>query len=176
LTIPNPDHLFEQAHRLVEPHGKGAPRQVDIRRAISAAYYGVFHFILRETADQFIGVALRGSPLHALAYRSVAHARLADLCEDARKSPLPARLAVAAPAGAFSRDIRDFAGFLLELREKREAADYDPSLKFRIADAAQLVQAAKSAINRFQDAPNEERRAFLALLVFAPGRGKSRGR
>jgi hypothetical protein len=173
LTIPNPEQLFEQANRLIEPHGRGAPRQVDIRRAISAAYYGVFHFILRETADEFIGAGLRGSPLHVLAYRSVAHARLAELCAEARKSPLPPRLARVAPAGAFSRRIRDFAGLLLELKEKREAADYDPSLKFKIADAAQIVQTAQSAIGRFQSAPAGERRAFLALLVFAPGRGKT---
>jgi hypothetical protein len=176
LTIPNPEQLFEQANRLVEQHGRGAPRQVDIRRAISAAYYGVFHFVLRETADQFIGGALSGSPLHALAYRSVAHARLAELCAEARKTSLSPRLAPVVPAGVFSSQIRNFAGLLLELKEKREAADYDPSLKFRIADAVQLVQTAQSAIGRFQSAPPEERRAFLALLVFGPGRGRPAGR
>lgn len=46
VAILNPDHLFEQADRLAAPFGPGTIRQVDVRRAISAAYYGVFHAIL----------------------------------------------------------------------------------------------------------------------------------
>jgi hypothetical protein len=39
LAILNPEHLFEQAEKLVIPPPAGPPRQVDIRRAVSAAYY-----------------------------------------------------------------------------------------------------------------------------------------
>jgi hypothetical protein len=51
VTILNPDHLFDQADRLIVSTA-GPPRQVDLRRAISAAYYGVFHIVATAVADQ----------------------------------------------------------------------------------------------------------------------------
>jgi hypothetical protein len=50
VAILNPDHLFEQANRLAVPFGPGSIRQVDVRRAISAAYYGLFHAVLTAAA------------------------------------------------------------------------------------------------------------------------------
>jgi hypothetical protein len=80
LTIPNPDHFFEQAKQLIKPPAKGAPRQVDLRRAISAAYYGVFHFVLRAVADEFVGKGQQGSQAYVLAYRSLDHGKFNKLC------------------------------------------------------------------------------------------------
>src|SRR3954454_4175598 len=39
LAILNPEHLFQQAEQLILPPAAGPPRQVNIRRAISAAYF-----------------------------------------------------------------------------------------------------------------------------------------
>ena len=55
----NPEHLFEQAEALVVPPEAGPPRQVDIRRSISAAYYGVSHAIAAAAADEFVGKTKR---------------------------------------------------------------------------------------------------------------------
>ena len=52
VAVLNPDHFFEQADTLMAPPA-GAPRQVDLRRAISNAYYGVFHAILAAAADEY---------------------------------------------------------------------------------------------------------------------------
>ena len=49
MPIPNPEHLLDQAERLAAT-GTGAPRQTNLRRAISAAYYAVFH---RTLVDAF---------------------------------------------------------------------------------------------------------------------------
>ena len=161
-----PEHFLDQAKKLIQPQGRGAPRQVDMRRVISACYYAVFHFVVREVADQYIGRAQRGPPLHVLAYRSVDHRKLASLCADVREAK--GRAAKYWPGHGFSKQVRDFAGSALELREKRNSADYDPSLKFRMADAAAVIATAQNAIERFASADPEERRAFLALLVFLP--------
>jgi len=61
LAILNPEHLFEQAENLVAPPEAGPPRQVDVRRAISAAYYGVFHATAAAAPDQFVGVTKRAT-------------------------------------------------------------------------------------------------------------------
>src|ERR1700676_3334710 len=57
-AVLDPNHLFEQANKLITIQ-VGPPRQVDIRRAISAAYYATFHATITAAADQFIGVTSR---------------------------------------------------------------------------------------------------------------------
>jgi hypothetical protein len=42
MAILNPEHLLQQAERLIQPPPAGPPRQVDLRRAISGAYYDAF--------------------------------------------------------------------------------------------------------------------------------------
>ena len=65
MATLNPDHLFEQADKLVVPPRAGPPRQVDLRRAISAAYYGIYHFCLTAAADEFVGVIHRATSRYA---------------------------------------------------------------------------------------------------------------
>jgi hypothetical protein len=166
LTIPNPEHLFEQAKRLIERQASGAPRQVDIRRAISAAYYAVFHFALREVADEFVGKGQQTSAAYALAYRSLSHKKLADICKEVKKPELKASLKKYAPEAGYSWHIREFSELVVQLQEKRHEADYNPSPKFRLADARADIAAAEAAIERFSLADPEEKRVFLALLVF----------
>ena len=71
MAVLNSDHLLDQAERLTTPLGLGAPRQADLRRAISAAYYGVFHAVATEAADEFVGRTQRDSARYALVYRSI---------------------------------------------------------------------------------------------------------
>ena len=87
MAVLNPDHLFEQANKLVTIQA-GPPRQVDIRRAISAAYYATFHAAITAAADQFIGVTNRDTSRYGLVYRSVSHAWLRDLCKEVQKPTL----------------------------------------------------------------------------------------
>lgn len=168
MTIPNPDHFFEQAARLVESSARGAPRQVDIRRAISAAYYGVFHFLSQKAADQFVGSTpqQRASAVYALVYRGIDHRTLRELCEDVQKTTLPNKLKTYAARGDFDQTLKDFARSVVELQEKRHGADYDPSLKFKSSDVNLLIATARTAIQRFAAAPSDHQRAFLALLLF----------
>ncbi len=59
MTIPNPEHFFEQAEQLVSSSASRRPRQVDLRRAISNAYYAVFHATVRAAADHIVGRSAR---------------------------------------------------------------------------------------------------------------------
>lgn len=93
MAILNPDHLFEQAEKLIGPPPAGRPRQVDVRRAISSAYYGLFHFILTEVADEFVGVTQRASDRYALVYRSISHAIFKQLCSETKKAMPSAKYA-----------------------------------------------------------------------------------
>jgi hypothetical protein len=52
MATLNPDHLLAQAERLIRAPPAGPPLQVDVRRAISAAYYSVFHAVLTAAATR----------------------------------------------------------------------------------------------------------------------------
>jgi hypothetical protein len=156
----NPEHLFEQADRLVGPPSAGPPRQVDVRRAISSAYYGVFHATLTAAADQVVGATKRSSGQYGLVYRSIDHKALRILCEGAQRRTPPAKYAPYIPAGGFGPNIAAFAEAVVELQEKRHSADYDPRIRVTTFEAKVAIRAARAAVQRLTAATAAEREAF----------------
>jgi hypothetical protein len=154
--------------RLAAPPPAGAPRQVDIRRAISAAYYAVFHATLAAAADEFVGKTKRTTPVYALAYRSVDHRWLRELCFELKKPTPSRRFAAFLPNSGLGANIQAFASAVVELQEKRHAADYDPLIRVRSSDAILAVSVGRTALDRFDSASAMRRRAFLGLLLFPP--------
>ena len=159
MTIPNPEHLLEQPERLA------GPRQADIRRAISSAYYALFHAASANAADAVAGVSNRQSRRYALIYRSITHASLLKLCEAiARGSPS------LEPDGGFSLHFKRFADALADLQRKRHTADYDPLARFNRTDALVTISGARTAFAQFKAVAEEERLFFGSLLLFSRSR------
>ena len=167
MPVLSPDHLLEQADRLLATHG-GARRQADLRRAISNAYYAVFHAILTEAADDFVGRSQRRTARYALVYRSVDHRSLRALCEIIRKQKLPPKYTKYQPTGGFGSDLIAVAAAVADLQEKRLLADYDPLFRTAASEAVSAIDTGRAAIGRFRKASRTRRTAFLSLLVFPP--------
>jgi hypothetical protein len=163
----NPEHLFEQALKLTDPDA-GRPRQADLRRAISTAYYGLFHAAVTAAADLVVGANNRSTSRYELVYRSADHKSLRSLCEDVSKQTMPAKFKPYAPPSGFGFDLKAFATAVVDLQEKRHAADYDPSLNVTRSEVRATVAASQTAFAHFESAPAEERVAFLSLLLFQP--------
>lgn len=172
MSVLNPDHLLDQAERLTVPPGAGAPRQADLRRAISAAYYGVFHAVATEAADEFVGRTQRDSPRYALVYRNIEHGRLRGLCEDIVKSTPPAKYAMYLPGAGLGPDLVAVATAISELQERRHSADYDSLFRAKTSDAVLAVATARNALVRFRSANRGQRRIFISLVVFPPRRSQ----
>lgn len=170
MAVLNPDHLLHQAERLTAPPGVGAPRQADLRRAISAAYYGVFHAVATEAADDLVGKTQRDSPRYALVYRSIDHGRLRGICEDVAKPTPPAKYLKYLPSGGFGPDLIAVATAISELQERRHSADYDSLFRAKTSDAVLAVATARNALVRFRSANRGQRRTFVSLVVFPPRR------
>lgn len=168
VTIPNPEHLFQQAEQLVGAPVAGRPRQVDLRRAISTAYYAVFHATLTATADNAVGRNARASFPYRLAYRSVSHRNLRELCKAFEKGQLASKYRQYAPADGFGPEIRALAAAVVDLQLRREDADYDPLTTFKRSDARLAINLGREALKRFEAAPTDHREAFLGLLLFPP--------
>lgn len=169
MAILNPDHLLEQAEYLLQARNSlGQIRQADRKRAISAAYYAVFHFTLTAFADEFVGKKKRKTARYALAYRGIDHGALERLCKIISKEQLAEKYTKYFPADGVGANIREFASLVVELKEKRTSADYDPAHWSKIADARTAISAARSAMMRFSRASLDRRKAFLTLLLFPP--------
>jgi hypothetical protein len=168
MPILNPDHLFDQADRLAAAPVSGRPRQVDLRRAISSAYYGVFHFVLAALADEFVGVGQRSSGRYGLVYRSLDHRTLKDICGDIAKQTLPHRYTPYLPTEGFGADIQAFARGTIELQENRHRADYNPEPRFGSSEATLAISSARGAVQHFGRASQERKKAFLTLLLCPP--------
>ena len=140
-------------------------RQTDLRRAISAAYYGLFHFTLTAAADMIVGAAERSSARYSLVYRSVEHSRLRQLCSQLSATK-PQNLPLVPPDGFGS--IADFARNAGNLYELRNFADYDPSRDFTPEGARLAISDARQAVKWFQEAAPDQQVAFLTLLLFKP--------
>lgn len=164
MAILNPDHLLEQAERLISPT-RGASRQIELRRAVSNAYYALFHAVCTAAADQFVGQAKQADPLYGLVYRSIEHRPLRQLCEDIGKPTLPARYQPYLSGRALGLGIELFSLVVVELQAKRHAADYDPMVRFTVHDARTAIRMARRALTVFE-IPKRGRRMFLMLLLF----------
>jgi uncharacterized protein (UPF0332 family) len=160
LPPPDPEHLFGQADALA---AGTEPREADLRRAISAAYYGLFHFTLTAAADMVVGSGNRSSARYGLVYRSVDHLRLRALCAQLNATK-PQNLSLV-PSGGFGT-IADFARIVCYLHELRNLPDYDTSRDFTPDEARVAISEARQGIKWFQQGTAEQQQAFLTLLLF----------
>lgn len=168
MPVLNPDHLLEQAEKLVRPPQAGPPRQADVRRAISAAYYAVFHALLTAASDEFVGKRHRATGEYALMYRSISHQRVSQLCASVASGGSGGKMGQYTPVKGFGDNLQSMAAVMVELQERRHEADYDPLVRVRTADAMLAVRSARSALRRFAKATPACRKRFLALLLFQP--------
>jgi hypothetical protein len=168
VPIPNAEHLLDQAEPLIAPVGPGAPRQVDLRRAISSAYYAVFHAVLAAAADEFVGRARRAETAYGLVYRRINHGALREFCGELNKPSVAAKYKRHEPGAGFGTHLPRFARYLVELQQRRQSADYDPMIRLKRSDALLAVSSARSGLARLRDTSPDVRRIFLALLLFPP--------
>ena len=149
-----PLELIKTARRLAQTPGRGQPRQSDLRRALSTAYYALFHALCLICADGFIGTksADRSNPAWQQTYRSVEHALAKRRCADNRIQGFPS-------------GIRNFAEEFVKMQEKRHEADYDPTFRSRLNDVIVAIDAAELTIRQLKMCPIKDRRAFAAWVT-----------
>ena len=135
------------------PHGA---TDTELRRAVSCAYYAVFHTLCRAYADVMVGQNT-GSQLERelwnMAYRTIDHGPARSKCNDADSMR------------RFSPNIRRFAAVLVELQQRRHQADYDPGATFTQTQASQIIDDAADALVGFNNAPLDEIRLFITYLT-----------
>jgi uncharacterized protein (UPF0332 family) len=150
-----PTKLISTARKLARAGGgERRPRQSDLRRALSTAYYALFHEICFDYANFLVGNYRNAFDKSAWrrAYRSIAHG---DLKDRASKTDL----------SAFCDHIQDFAAKLVDMQEKRHLADYDPLAEFTREETLNEIDQVELVLHNYRSVRTGERRAFHAVLT-----------
>ena len=158
--------LLTHAEDLLTSGRRGAPLQVNLRRAISAAYYGLFHHLLTDATDGLVGRTKRTEPAYGIVYRAFEHGQMKDRA--GRAINLSPKTASTLGIGAFSDLVRNGAATFVALQAERHKADYDPNYRPSLETARAQIEAARDAIANFSAAPTPEYQLFLVMLLFKP--------
>ena len=165
MSILDPEYLLEQAVRLI---GAGPARDVDLRRAISSAYYALFHAVMAGVGDTLVGRTHQTTPRYALVYRGIDHRTLKNLCLDVQKSSPPAKYRPYILAERFGFELTAFSSAVVELQEARQEADHDPRRRFRTLNARSTIDLARTGLGHWKRIKAEEKALFLTMLAFPP--------
>lgn len=173
MTAQFVDDLIKQAEQLGVEESRGRPKQASLRRAVSAAYYALFHEIIENAVSSILSNADAAGPIGARLSRTIPHVAV----KRASRWVLPTRLGGNTP-GAIELMVADFANTtpaaltdvcrrLVLLQQERTRADYDLSSSFSRADVRRLVGDAKTAISEFRGLPpSDHRTVFLLGCLF----------
>ena len=85
--MPDPADLL-QAARLLLTADPQPPTGDRLRRAVSTAYYALFHMVLASGARRFVGVENEGTAGYRLIYRALTHGRIKSVCASLDKNRL----------------------------------------------------------------------------------------
>jgi uncharacterized protein (UPF0332 family) len=162
-----PDHLLVLAEREARPATSGQPRNTELKRAVSTAYYAVFHSLLWAIAETFVPAKLSLWKSRVLFYRALDHRKARDRCKRLGQKPLQSEEVGFFKFKSFSDELRLFANHFVRLQELRHRCDYDPEFKISKGEAQQAIQDARVAISSLhRSASRDERSLFLAYLLF----------
>lgn len=157
-----PDDLLVLARELVN-RDPTKPKQANLRRAISTAYYAVFHLLVRDSAARLVPGA--NEPLRNLVARAFNHGDMKKLCQSYASGGLPQPLrSIGATA---SPELRAVADGFVNLQQARHEADYDMARNIRRLEALGLVDRAQAAFDHWRGIQDPEARIFSTALLLA---------
>jgi uncharacterized protein (UPF0332 family) len=130
------DDLLEHAALLSELDLQTEPKQVTLRRCVSAAYYALFHLLTTEAAKNWKHPGQRDRFA-----RLFDHGRMKTCSAKVASRPLPVE-----PSDALvATELRIVADSFLRLQQARHTADYDNSVVWSRAQVYELVRLAHDA-------------------------------
>jgi hypothetical protein len=144
------DDLLDLASHLARLE-EGRPRRTSLRRAISSAYYALFHALATLCADQLVGFS-QPWDVYAPIYRTLEHGRTKDVFK---------RI-----SGRHGSRIASIGQTFILLQERRHTADYDPSpFPFGRKETLDLIEQVKQAITQIETLTDNERWLVATQLI-----------
>jgi len=152
--------LLEQAKRLAQLDPR-RPKQANLRRSISSAYYALFHLLAWESSAVYAaepGLASRINRTHNHTEMKRASSMIAN-------DMLPKGLQP--PGGGYTTpaDLKSVANAFVSLQQARHEADYDLSHTFRRQEALDFVESARQAFEAWERVrKTDDARVYMACF------------
>ena len=163
--MPYPDDLLEQAWHLAKREKK-KPRQASLRRAVSTAYYALFHLLIHEATLNWRRVDQRG-----VFARFFEHGKMRNASKK-QADDLNAFFKTNPPAGHqldTAQHLHLVADIFSKAQEQRHAADYDTAKIWARTDIVGLIERVDSAFKSWQTIREEPTaQTYLISLLGNP--------
>ena len=153
----NWSHLFDAARILAGGSGRqqrrGRPRQAMLKRAISTAYYAMFHALCNNNANLIAGLSMDPPAREAWTrtYRSLDHGPARSRLSGMRTLTVPA--------------VQQFVMAFALLQEQRQNADYNPHSRYLRDQVVTLIDLAEAATTALMATSPAVRRPLAALVL-----------
>lgn len=159
-----PEDLLEQAQHLAQREPK-RPKQASLRRAVSSAYYALFHLLISETVKNW----KRPKERYTLA-RMFEHMAMGKVCTKKRDdlrayfnaNPQPP----AGPEYDRNKHLLAVTETFADMLQHRHTADYDGSKFWSRIEVWERIDAVEEAFNNWRAIKDDhEAQNFLVTLL-----------
>ena len=164
------DDLIALAEQLATMD-RGKPKQAHLRRAVSTAYYALFHLLVEESCRVQMGSASSQKAYRHSLGRAFVHTVMKDACRSYAGGTLPSTIAKGLPQSskmyAVPKPIQLIASRFVDLQESRHAADYDLRERFKRSDVLKLIDETRADVDAFRKTGESDDRKFFLLCLIA---------
>jgi uncharacterized protein (UPF0332 family) len=159
MSLPA-DRLSQAEHLLHREPRK--PRQASLRRAVSTAYYALFHLLISEASAMLVANA----SLRLLVSRTFTHAEMRNASRSFAGGTLPRKFDSVTGGATVPPPLQAVATTLVELQEARHEADYNLQKRFTRREARRLVDRTAQDFRDWQSVRKDDyARLYLACLL-----------
>jgi hypothetical protein len=185
MPLGHHGQLLGQARQLLilDPR---RPRQANLKRALSTAYYALFHLLIHDAVGFLVG---QKAPYRSFLTRAFSHTNMLSAAKEFHLSHVEATSGRAVQSGrrssvtpssapstalAIPPDLNAVADTFVLLQETRHQADYDVSRRFTRKEAEALVGQAEAAFVSWKAVRKSPSARFFLLAMLVGGRSRGR--
>jgi uncharacterized protein (UPF0332 family) len=149
-----PEDLLEQAYDLAQKEPAN-PKQASLRRAVSTAYYALFHLLIDEAVSKWAVERQR-----SVLARTFEHGKMKAICDDVLKS--------AKGGSGVPPELSIVARSFIQLQQHRHTADYDNSKQWSRTDVENVLSLAADAFSAWRAISKLDAAQDYLLQLFLP--------
>jgi uncharacterized protein (UPF0332 family) len=154
------DDLLQQAIELVHHQASpGGPKQANLRRAVSTAYYALFHLLISETISNWSHAGSRGALGRMFDHEPMK--RASTRLSDPKLFPFDGENPVVV------QNLKQVAQAFVQLQDRRQIADYDNTKFWTFTEALTEVKTVANAFTIWRQirAENIAQDYLVSLLI-----------
>ena len=139
------------------------PKQASLRRAVSVAYYALFHLLCAESSKVLVRGFRNSDELQARTARTLDHGTMARASRAFAAGALPKGLQFLQPIDG---DLRLVGATFVEMQEQRHLADYNTQINFTRKETLLLIDQTEDAFDAYTRVQNSDAATYFLFALF----------